>query len=296
MFSVLIPTTGRMDLVEMALKSVLEQTFQDFEIVISDSGKNDQYGKILAAKDPRINYFNVKEEAGKQPFITWESVTKRAKGKYILWLDDDNYLLPFALELFKKGIEESGAEIVTTNHLYYYDAKHPRHYLRNSLGIIPFTGKKLVFSPHDFLKSLLNFSERGPGKDLPRFHPSAIVVSKNIVDKAFERLGFVFMSDWPVNHAHHTILSTFAKSCFFIDRPAVIVGRLGVSMSQAWSLAAKSRFKKISFNPTHTPVTAYTKINAILEHHLRIKEILPETFSDIEVNYNRFAEIGRAHV
>ncbi|OHA10146.1 MAG: hypothetical protein A3A44_01390 [Candidatus Sungbacteria bacterium RIFCSPLOWO2_01_FULL_60_25] len=283
-FSILIPTSGRADLIAMAVQSVREQTFRDFEIVIADlSGRDDV--KAFAKQDPRIRY--VFAPAG--GLTTWDVAAKHARGKYMLWLDDDNYLLPFALELFQGEIDRTHADIISATHFYYYDQAHPRHYLRNSIGVIPFTGAKRFVEPQKVLEGIYAFARRGAGQDLPRFHFSATVIAHGVIERAIERLGVVLLADVPNIHSLQPIMFAFAQSCACIDWPVVIVGRLGVSMSQIWSTAARERFRRKPFIPRLSPVSGYARINGILENYLRVQDLLPERLGSLSVNYEHFA-------
>ena len=90
-FSVLIPTTGRADLIRMAVKSVRAQTFTDFELIVGDSRNTVQAKEATETPyDARIRY----EISPTASLATWDFVAKKARGKYIIWLEDDNYLLP----------------------------------------------------------------------------------------------------------------------------------------------------------------------------------------------------------
>lgn len=288
-FSILIPTTGRPGLIRMAVKSILEQSFQDFEIVISDLSTAPESERAATdSDDKRIRYLHPPPGPGLQ---TWDHAAKEAKGEYVMWFDDDNYLLPHALKIFDEAINQTKSEIITASHFYYYDQSHPRRFLRNSLGIIPFTGQSRKIDPKEAVSSLYDFGKRGPGQTLPRFHFSATVISRKVLQRAIDRLGFVMLSDMPNIHSLQPIVFAFAKSCLFIDLPVVIVGRLGVSMSQDWSTEARKRFKTRTFIPELSPVSAYTRINGILENYLRVQKLLPDLLGGFRINYGRFAEL-----
>lgn len=288
-FSILIPTTGRADIVKLAIGSVLNQTYRNFELVIADSGGATGEIKRLVEKlgDARIRYLPTPLGG---PFIPWDYSEAEARGDYILWLDDDNYLLPYALELFRDAVLKTSADIITATHLYYYDNTHPRRFLRNCLGILPFTGKETFIDTREALKSFYTFTKRGPGETLPRFHPSEVLVSRRVTAEARKRLGFVVFHDMPSAHPH-PVLFAFAESCYFIDHPMVIIGRLGASMSQTWSTAARRRFQKKLFVPHFSPFSGYTRLNARLENFLTVKHLLPDIMKDISVDYEVFAAL-----
>src|SRR3989344_2852559 len=288
-YSILIPTVSRTGLVRTAIESVLKQTFRDFELIIADAGTlkgTEELVNEIKADDVSVRYFRTPQYP---PFIPFNYSESEARGEYFMWLDDDNYLLPFALEVLDKAVQKTGADIITANHLYYYNDTHPRHYLRNSLGIIPFTYKENFVDPREILKWLYTFSHKDTTRVLPRLNPSGTLLSRKIAERARERLGLVVFDDMPSCQPLATTIP-FAQSVYFMDRPVAIVGRIGESMSQTWSIKARKRFEKKRFAPTNfSPLTAYTRLNARIEIYLRAKNLLPDLFKDIEINYDAFA-------
>ncbi len=104
--SVVIPTYNRVKLLDRAIRSVLKQGFQDWELVVIDDCSTDETPQILAnwAKhDPRIRVF--RNEKNNYPDIskTLNRGLNESKGKYIARLDDDDYW--FDREKLKKQVE-----------------------------------------------------------------------------------------------------------------------------------------------------------------------------------------------
>lgn len=103
-FSVVISVYNKEQYIAATLQSVLDQTFQDFEIVILNDGSTDASEKeILKFKDPRISYFSEKNQgaaAGRNYVIN------KAKGEYIALLDADDFWLVNYLEEQYKSIKK----------------------------------------------------------------------------------------------------------------------------------------------------------------------------------------------
>ena len=96
-FSYIIPTIGRASL-ETAIQSVLKQEFSqaDFEvIVVNDSG--DPLPKADWQDSPRIQIINTNKS---ERSFARNSGAAVAKGKYLAFLDDDDWMLPGAFENF----------------------------------------------------------------------------------------------------------------------------------------------------------------------------------------------------
>lgn len=97
--SVIIPTYNRANLLPRAIQSVLNQTFQDFELIVVDDGSTDNTKKIVAEfqkKDRRIKYIWQENSGGASKPIN--TGLKVSQGEYIAFLEDDDEWLPEKLE------------------------------------------------------------------------------------------------------------------------------------------------------------------------------------------------------
>jgi glycosyltransferase involved in cell wall biosynthesis len=109
--SVIIPTYNREKLLPRAIKSVLSQTFQDFELIIVDDGSNDNTKEVVEKfkkKDNRVKYFYQKNSG---PARARNLGIKNSKGDYIAFLDSDDEWLSEKLEKQIKIIKKSRKEV-----------------------------------------------------------------------------------------------------------------------------------------------------------------------------------------
>jgi glycosyltransferase involved in cell wall biosynthesis len=82
-----------------AIDSVLEQTFTDFELIISDNGSTDSTSQICreyAAKDGRIRY--LREEVNRGAAWNHNRLVQLARGEYFKWQCCDDYCAPHMIE------------------------------------------------------------------------------------------------------------------------------------------------------------------------------------------------------
>jgi glycosyltransferase involved in cell wall biosynthesis len=108
--TVIIPTFNRALLVIRAIKSVLDQTYQDFEVVVVDDGSSDQTQKVLRdLKDDRIRYFRHEKNRGLCAALN--TGIRAAKGSYIAFQDSDDIWLPEKLEAQMKVFEDAEPKI-----------------------------------------------------------------------------------------------------------------------------------------------------------------------------------------
>lgn len=99
--SVIIPTYNRSHQIGRAIRSVLYQTFQDFEIIVVDDASTDNTERIVRAlNDERIRY--IRHDLNKGGGASRNTGINASLGEYIAFLDDDDEWLEDKL---KKQIE-----------------------------------------------------------------------------------------------------------------------------------------------------------------------------------------------
>ena len=104
--TVITATIGRMAELRESIKSVLNQTFQDFEyIIVNDGGPNSIDNIINEFQSPKIKY--VKLATNKGIAAARNEAIRQAHGKYIAYLDDDDVYYPDHLENLVKAMENS---------------------------------------------------------------------------------------------------------------------------------------------------------------------------------------------
>ena len=88
-FSVVIPTRNRSDLLEESVRSVLSQTWQDFEIIVVDDHSTDSIcDLVLAFQDPRLLCVQNDHQRGGSG--ARNAGVERARGDWVAFLDDDD--------------------------------------------------------------------------------------------------------------------------------------------------------------------------------------------------------------
>lgn len=91
--TVVIPTYNRADYLRVAIQSVLDQTFQDFEILVSDNASSDNTTEVVASfGDARIRYHRHARNIGPTP--NWRFAMTQPQTEFIAPLADDDYYLP----------------------------------------------------------------------------------------------------------------------------------------------------------------------------------------------------------
>ena len=110
LFSVVIPTYNRRDLVSRAIASVLAQTFEDFELLVVDDGSTDETARlVLGLGDPRIRLVALAKNRG--PSAARNAGIAAARGELISMLDSDDEYLPTFLERTRAALAPTDSSV-----------------------------------------------------------------------------------------------------------------------------------------------------------------------------------------
>jgi glycosyltransferase involved in cell wall biosynthesis len=95
--SVITPTYNRKELLSRAIKSLLKQTYTNFESIVVDDASSDNTKEVVKSfTDERINYIRLPKNKG--ALGAKNEGIKKARGEIITFLDNDDEFLPDALE------------------------------------------------------------------------------------------------------------------------------------------------------------------------------------------------------
>ena len=101
--SIGLPVFNGEKFLQKCLDSLLVQTFENFELIISDNASTDKTSQICedySRKDDRIRYIRQKNNIGM--IQNFNFVLQEAKYEYFMWIGSDDYVLP---NFLKKNIE-----------------------------------------------------------------------------------------------------------------------------------------------------------------------------------------------
>ena len=97
MVSVIMRTRNRTEAIRESVQSVLDQSLQDFELIIVNDGGTEVIGEIVSSfNSPKICYSMLNENQG--PSGAMNAGLANARGRYISYLDDDDVFYPNHLE------------------------------------------------------------------------------------------------------------------------------------------------------------------------------------------------------
>lgn len=111
--SVVIPTYNRLESLASAIKSVLAQTYENYEIIVVNDGGIDVSSVIKSFNSNKIRYFN--HESNRGVSAARNTAIKAARGKYIAYLDDDDQYFPNHLQVLIEGLIDGAYKVAYSN-------------------------------------------------------------------------------------------------------------------------------------------------------------------------------------
>lgn len=162
LFSVIIPAYNAGQYISETIQSVLRQTLQSFEIICIDDGSTDNTIEAIrrcAALDERVFLL---EQENQYAGVARNRGIERAVGKYVTFLDADDFLAPNALESYCFAAESCSADVVVAATYQFKQgescAKKTDNWLRED-----FVPRTSCFSACEYPQFAFNFTPGGPG-------------------------------------------------------------------------------------------------------------------------------------
>jgi len=118
--SVIVPIYNAEKYLNKCVDSLINQTKKELEFILVNDGSTDKTEEIIKSyKDSRIKYFKNKNQGiGK----TRNFGIEKATGKYIMFLDSDDYLKNNACEILYKSVEKTDADLAICDFCKIYDS------------------------------------------------------------------------------------------------------------------------------------------------------------------------------
>lgn len=117
--SVLMPSYNSKECIAIAIESVLKSTYKTFELIITDDNSTDgtyDIAKAYEQKDKRVKVYLNEKNLGDYP--NRNQAASYAKGKYLKYVDHDDYIYPYGLEqlvYYMEQFPEAGYGLCSLN-------------------------------------------------------------------------------------------------------------------------------------------------------------------------------------
>lgn len=121
-FSVIIPVYNRGKMVTEAIESVLSQGFSDYELIVVDDGSTDETPKMLERYRDAAQIITQKNSG---PEAARNRGADAAKGEYLVFLDSDDLLMPWALGVYDTIVSAMAHPALIVARMIYFEGEKP---------------------------------------------------------------------------------------------------------------------------------------------------------------------------
>ena len=118
----IIPLYNGEKYIKECIDSILNQTYENFEIIVINDGSTDSSPKIIKnyeKKDKRVKLYSIENNGAG---YARNYGMKKATGEYIMFIDGDDFIEPVTFEVAIKRIVEDKSDFVYMDWKYYMDA------------------------------------------------------------------------------------------------------------------------------------------------------------------------------
>lgn len=287
-FSVMVPTRNRARLLPYALQSVLDQSFRDFELIVSNNSSSDDTEEIAQNMGAgQIRYFRTDKRLPMHESL--EFALGKTSGEWIVYLADDDALYPNALQKIYEVIQQRPTEVVSWNLAGFGLENHPQPEIRGQITLHPGSGRALEISSHAQLRKVFALGAVDPAT--PRIQNSCC--HRRLVERIKADLGCFF---FPPSPDYTACASMLARTAMFtyIDLDLVMVGDGAKRNGFAASYGLPSEHPGLSEDFggkqmfQYVPLSQHTDTNWIAECLLQMKQKMPNELAGCDIDWANY--------
>ncbi len=156
--SIVIPTRNRAHLLDYALRSALNQTYRNVEIIVCDNDSSDNTKKVVESYGNNNLIYIRTDKALSMP-DNWDFALLKATGEYITYLTDDSYLLPNTITTVMNELDKFNANVAVWKHCAYFASDWLEPARRNVLYIPKVTSTSYMINSNESLRRLFDSDE-----------------------------------------------------------------------------------------------------------------------------------------
>jgi len=159
MVSVIVPNYNHARFLKERIDSILNQTYQDFELILLDDCSSDNSCDIINSygNNPHVTHVVINEKNTGNTFLQWDRGVQLAKGKYIWIAESDDIARPELLENLVGELEKRPEASVAYCHSLIINAESQTIAEHNKENPSK-AGKVTIHESRQFLRYLLNFN------------------------------------------------------------------------------------------------------------------------------------------
>jgi len=274
-FSIILPTKNRPGFLPDAIKSVLLQDFEDYELIVSDNFNDERTRQAIEEfmGDSRLVYIRPREELNIPDH--WEFAGRKAKGNYVLMLTDRAFFRKGALRDIYDTLEKSGSPEVVFWKYGYFDEKR---------GVLESEKEEGGFRVLDSTELIKNFGWTLDAHFLPRPHVGCY--REDIVGKIRREMGGLYLPYAP-DFTSSLLVLAYAKNTVLIPRPLVFFQGASVSAGTRAQSSVTAYLDSLNISEPYKYVPIKAPINGslIFNDFFKIRDIAGRNFHRVPVDW-----------
>ena len=269
--SVVIPTRNRGHLVVDAIRSVLWQNFDDYELIVSDNCSQDNTAQAIRdIGGERARYVRPRSVLSMPDH--WEFALGHARGRFIAYLCDDDVWVPGTLARIAGVLSETNSDLVVSLSGIYNAPNWLDVNQQNTLTIAPYTGTVREIESAATIRRI--YSECRVLNDIPRMLNS--FCRRETLERVQTEAGRIFLLC--PDYSFAAMILTAMPSWLYVDEPLHLQGVFpeGIGSTQTFNRGEPSlefaRELKEDKPLKHVPLKSLLVSNLITDTLLLSKE------------------------
>ncbi len=288
LISVIIPTRERAETLFFAIQTALDQTNNDYEVIVSDNFSQDNTKEVVRNfSDSRLIYFNTGQRLSMCD--NWDFALEKARGEYVIFIGDDDGIMPGAIDKLQVTIQSKPSLVYCWPRPTYV---WPTNGQRASVSYLPSN----AYPSEINLKKLARFVVKMGGARFT-FLPSVYhgAVARSILDMIRKQTGRVFHSTQPDIFTALAI-PAFADTAINVGYVVTVAGQSPKSNS---AIAAYGRdgigianvekfvqeYENYKIHPSLFP-GINVRANLLWDSILIAMDKFPQFYNGLQFNYN----------
>lgn len=245
--SVVIPTLNRAHLLRTSLRSALEQTYRDLEVVVFDDMSVDRTADVVS-EFPADRARYVRSPIRLNMSDSFEAAVEQARGDYVTFLTDDSYLLPGCIARAHDAAIRHDVPLVVWRHAGYFDEHWVEPARRNALYTPKVSHREVLLDSRLSLERWFR-TIQGHSEWMPRSINS--LCHRSVIESARKAQGRFFLPPAP-DHSSGVGMLMNSSRYVALDDALVVDGvtKESVGPSQSFTRGKSAEDFYRSFGPS----------------------------------------------
>jgi glycosyltransferase involved in cell wall biosynthesis len=287
LFSIIMPTRNRANLLLHSLQSALEQTTNNYEVIVSDNNCTPETRQVVDQfASSRVRY--VRSDRTLAMADSWEFALSHAKGEYVTILSDDDAVSPTLLERLNDLLDAEDVKLISWIRYLYVMADWYVEAERNKLFLGPVSGRTEKRLSEVILRRW--FDGCSYYSDAPMLFNACC--HRSVIDSIKQRAGRVFLGSAP-DVASSLALLAEAPAFTFIDDVFSLAGSgkqsIGANSIHGRKGAVQNFLTELNDKDyPRGPFKAITLTTSVTDALLGVKEALPDALANYGINWSNY--------